>query len=140
MKKLLDLVECCLNWRVLVGAASIGVTIFVFEPGLIGVDLPILLASICPISMLLMIRRMAATPGGQRPQAPLAAEPGFEARAQQLATLKERLGHSLSRQASIRDQLNSLEGMSTSTDDDQVTTAGVRPVLRDSNSSGWSVG
>jgi len=48
----------CLNWKVLVGLAVVGLIILVVAPQLILAALPILLIAACPLSMLFMMRGM----------------------------------------------------------------------------------
>ncbi|MGH2607621.1 MAG: DUF2933 domain-containing protein [Tepidiformaceae bacterium] len=44
----------CLNWKVLVGLAAVGVAVFVFAPGWGLAILPLLILAACPLSMLVM--------------------------------------------------------------------------------------
>ena len=48
----------CLNWKVLIGLAVVGVGIFIFAPQLALSALPFLLLALCPLSMLLMMGSM----------------------------------------------------------------------------------
>lgn len=54
--------QCCVNWKVGLGLAFLGASIWVVAPGLVGVVVPLLLVLICPLSMLVMLwgRRGAA--------------------------------------------------------------------------------
>ncbi len=58
----------CLDWRVLVGLAAVGVGIYVVAPGTVVAALPILSLAACPLSMLLMkvIRESPGEDGGSR--------------------------------------------------------------------------
>ena len=58
IKKAYSLVNCCLNWKVLVGMAIVGAGVWLFVPASLGATLPILVALLCPISMFLMMRNM----------------------------------------------------------------------------------
>ena len=46
----------CLNRRVLIGLAGIGVAVLVVRPAWLGAVLPLLVVLACPLSMLLMMR------------------------------------------------------------------------------------
>jgi Protein of unknown function (DUF2933) len=60
--------SCCLNWKVIAGLAVVGLGVWVFEPGLMHAVLPLLIAAICPLSMLFMMRGMMAGQGAQQDQ------------------------------------------------------------------------
>jgi hypothetical protein len=60
--------SCCLNWKVIAGLAVVGLGVWVFEPGLMGAVLPLLIVAICPLSMLLMMRGMMGEQGAQQGQ------------------------------------------------------------------------
>lgn len=60
VKDLYRLVECCLNWRVIVGLALVGAATFVVAPRFALAALPVLVVLVCPISMLFMMRSMGA--------------------------------------------------------------------------------
>ena len=66
MKKLYTLVECCLNWRVIVALALVGAAVFLYAPKLGLAYVPVLLALICPISMLVMVLSMSRKDKGGR--------------------------------------------------------------------------
>ncbi|MGH9267290.1 MAG: DUF2933 domain-containing protein [Acidimicrobiales bacterium] len=53
----------CLNRKVLVSLALVGVGIYLFAPGLIGAAVPLLVVLACPLSMVFMMRGMS---GGSR--------------------------------------------------------------------------
>lgn len=46
----------CLDRRVLIGLAAVGVAVFVLQPAWLGAVIPILVVLVCPLSMLLMMR------------------------------------------------------------------------------------
>lgn len=52
------LLRACLDPRVLVGLAAVGVAIAVLIPGLIGAAFPLLLVAACPLSMAVMMLAM----------------------------------------------------------------------------------
>ncbi|TME40661.1 MAG: DUF2933 domain-containing protein [Chloroflexi bacterium] len=54
----MDMLKCCLNPRVLIGAGVVGVGILLIAPNLLAAALPTLLVLICPASMLLMMLGM----------------------------------------------------------------------------------
>ena len=66
LKAIWDCVQMCLNWKVLVGLAIMGLAVWVVAPRLVLAALPLLLVVACPLSMLVMIGRMR---GGQPAQA-----------------------------------------------------------------------
>ena len=88
MKKLYTLVECCLNWRVIVGVALVGAALFLYAPKLGLAYLPVLLALVCPISMLVMMLSMGRMNMGGRGNE---VAPQNLSRDQQLQLLEQRL-------------------------------------------------
>jgi hypothetical protein len=48
----------CLNWKVIIGLAIVGIGTWIIVPNVVGMLLPLLLVAACPISMLLMMRGM----------------------------------------------------------------------------------
>ncbi len=48
----------CLNRKVLIGLAAVGVGVWVVAPQTIGAALPLLIVAVCPLSMLLMMKGM----------------------------------------------------------------------------------
>ena len=69
----------CLNPRVLAGLAATAVAVFIFQPRLLSVALPVLVLALCPLSMLAMMWGMRASSGtgssvssGRSPEARLA--------------------------------------------------------------------
>jgi len=71
LKAILDCVQMCLNWKVLVGLAVIVLLIGVVAPHLFWVALPALVALVCPLSMGVMMVQMGRTRRAQ----PTAAHP-----------------------------------------------------------------
>lgn len=59
----MNMLKCCMNWKVIGGLAVVGVGIFIVQPGLIGRALPLLLLAACPLSMLLMMGGMGKMAG-----------------------------------------------------------------------------
>lgn len=57
------MLKMCLDWRVLVGLAAVGVGIYIVAPGTVVPALPILSLAACPLSMLLMMKAMRESPG-----------------------------------------------------------------------------
>jgi hypothetical protein len=78
----MQMLKMCLNWKVLVGLAVLGVGIYAVAPDVAAAALPILLLALCPLSMLLMMKGMH----GDGPQAP-ETDDGMP-RDEQLARLK----------------------------------------------------
>jgi hypothetical protein len=54
----MDMLKCCLNPRVLIGAGVVGAGILLLAPNLLAAALPTLLVLICPVSMLVMMLAM----------------------------------------------------------------------------------
>ena len=59
----MKMLRMCLDWRVLVGLAAVGVGIYAVAPGTVVAALPILSLAACPLSMLLMMKAMRESPG-----------------------------------------------------------------------------
>lgn len=57
-RAVVDMIKCCLNPKVIAGLAVVGVGVLVFAPNLAGTALLLLVALVCPLSMLLMMRGM----------------------------------------------------------------------------------
>ena len=51
----------CLNWKVLVALAAVGLVVVVAAPGLAARALPLLLLAVCPLSMVAMMWAMRGT-------------------------------------------------------------------------------
>lgn len=81
----------CINWKVLVGLAVVGVGVWAVAPQVIGAVAPLLFLAVCPLSMLLMMKGMGAMGGGAHsPQSAQPHAPVTDDRAAQLADLKAR--------------------------------------------------
>jgi len=111
LRKLYRLVECCLNWRVIAGLGVVGVALFLFAPKLAATSLPVLVALVCPISMLVMMVSMGRMNMQRRGSE--ASEPAPELqnldRQQQLQLLEERLERVRLHHREIASQLPALE-------------------------------
>src|SRR6266700_2803888 len=59
MAGLLQSLKCCLNPKVLVGLGAGAVAVLVLAPNLVASAFPLLLALVCPLSMLVMMGSMA---------------------------------------------------------------------------------
>ena len=111
LKKLYGLIECCLNWRVIVGLAGAGVVLLIFAPSLAVISLPVLVALVCPISMLVMwvsMSRMNMEGRNALRSEPLPTLQNLD-RQQQLQLLEERLDRVRAQQREIARQLPALE-------------------------------
>src|SRR5438128_6988879 len=51
--------KCCLNLKVLVGLGAVAAAVLLLAPNLVASAFPLLLALVCPLSMLVMIGGMA---------------------------------------------------------------------------------
>lgn len=96
----MKMLKMCLNWKVLLGLAAVGVGIYLVAPSLVLAALPILLLAACPLSMLLMMWGMQHTQGqGQQP--PQEPDLGL--------TREERITQLRTQQAALADQIGALE-------------------------------
>ncbi|MCL4545008.1 MAG: septum formation initiator family protein [Chloroflexi bacterium] len=59
----MDMLKCCLNWKVLVGLGAVAVGVLVVEPQIFWSALPTLAVLICPLSMGLMMFGMGKMGG-----------------------------------------------------------------------------
>ncbi len=76
IRAVVDMLKCCLNPKVITGLAVVGVGVWVFAPNLAGTALLLLVALICPLSMLFMMRGMnRGMNNGQTTSAVPQAEP-----------------------------------------------------------------
>jgi|SRR5579859_1215963 len=82
VRNLYRLIECCLNWRVIAGLALAAAALFVLAPTLAVASLPVLLALVCPISMLVMVVSMGRRNMG---------DGGAGSRQEQLEVFEERV-------------------------------------------------
>lgn len=55
----------CFNKRVLIGLGIVALGLFAVSPRLLGAALPLLIVAACPLSMVLMMRRMNRPTTGQ---------------------------------------------------------------------------
>lgn len=99
----------CFNWKVLTALAFLGLGVWIAAPGLLGAALPVLVVAVCPLSMLVMMRRMQ----GDR-SATSAPEEGRPAdlpatQAEQLAELRSQLATIRARQESVSKEISQLE-------------------------------
>lgn len=89
--------SCCMNWRVIVGLAAVGLGVWLVAPGLVAGLVPILIVAICPLSMLVMMGSMLrgekASQGACTTQSRRDSQPAGVAltRAEQIAALQEQL-------------------------------------------------
>ncbi|MCL4544883.1 MAG: DUF4349 domain-containing protein [Chloroflexi bacterium] len=70
----MDMLKCCLNWKVLVGLGAVAVGVLVVEPQVFWSALPILAILICPLSMGLMMFGMGKMGGMNNQGAQLAQQ------------------------------------------------------------------
>lgn len=54
----MQMLKMCLNWKVLVGLAVLGIGIYAVAPDLAAAAFPFLLLAICPLSMVFMMKGM----------------------------------------------------------------------------------
>lgn len=67
LKAIVDCMQMCLNWKVLLGLAAVALLVGVLAPQFLLSALPILLVLACPLSMLFMMSGMrGGMPGGMR--------------------------------------------------------------------------
>ncbi len=59
MTQALQSLKCCLNPKILIGLAAAGLAVVLLAPNLIAGAFPLLLALVCPLSMLVMMGGMA---------------------------------------------------------------------------------
>jgi hypothetical protein len=50
----------CLNWKVIGALAALGAAIYLVAPGVAAAAVPLLVLTVCPLSMLLMMRAMGS--------------------------------------------------------------------------------
>ena len=58
LKAIVDCMQMCLNWKVLLGLVAVALLVGVVAPQLLWSALPVLLVLACPLSMLFMMGRM----------------------------------------------------------------------------------
>jgi len=86
---MLSYMKCCFNWKVGLGLGVLGLGMWVAAPDLVGRFLPMLIALICPLSMVAMMLGMGAMSGKRTPAVEATAEqerltPSREDRLEQL--------------------------------------------------------
>ncbi|GEM_PF-5009129 len=115
LRKLYGLVECCLNWRVIASLAMVGVALLVFAPKLAATSLPVLVALVCPISMLVMMVSMGRMNMQGRHSEVSEPDPALQNldRQQQLQLLEERLERVRLQHREIASKLPPLEPRQT---------------------------
>lgn len=96
----MQMLKCCLNWKVIAGLAAVGVGIYVVAPGLVAAALPILLLAICPLSMLFMMKSMQHN-GGEAGEEATSREAGL--------TREEQLDRLRAQQAALAGEINALK-------------------------------
>lgn len=74
MKQTLNILACCLNWKVIVGVVVAAVALFLVAPSTAPAALPLLLVAVCPLSMLLMVWGMR---GGRGMGTGMSHDPGM---------------------------------------------------------------
>lgn len=107
--------QLCLNWKVMVGLAVVGVGIWVLAPQFIGAALPLLLLAVCPLSMLIMVfaMRKGMSSGECAPQSAPAtiADATGMTRDERLAQLTARLASIQAQQEATSRELAALESV-----------------------------
>lgn len=71
------MLKMCLNPKVLMGLAAVGVGVYLLAPGAFAAALPLLIIAVCPLSMVVMMAMMGRGSGEARP--PRDADPATEA-------------------------------------------------------------
>ena len=105
LRAIWDCVQMCLNWKVLVGLAVVGLAVWVVAPQLVLAALPLLLIVACPLSMLVMMGRMR---GGQPVQ--VNQSPAMDrTRDEQVGELQSRLLSVQAEQEAIARQIAEIE-------------------------------
>ncbi len=109
LKAIVDCVQMCLNWKVLVGLAVVGLAVWIVAPQLVLAALPLLLVAACPLSMLVMMGRMRGGQSAQANQPPAAGR----TRDEQVAELRSRLLSAQAEQEVIARQIAEIESPAT---------------------------
>src|SRR5207253_6831430 len=117
MSGALQMLKCCLNPKVLAGLGAVAVAMALLAPNLTAGVSPLLLALVCPISMLVMMggtARMGANPASRQnpqegarievPQADIAVAPGTR-----LALLRAQQQLLAEQSAMIAEEIDALE-------------------------------
>lgn len=95
------LLRACLDPRILVGLAVVGIAIAVLAPGLVGAAFPLLLVAACPLSMVVMM--LAVRQPGQGSPVP-------DSGADRSRDLRRELLDLKARQRGLETELAALEG------------------------------
>src|SRR5437899_2845206 len=107
----LKMFAMCLNWKVVVGLAVVGLIVLVVAPQFIWAALPLLIVAACPLSMLFMMGGMS---GGESQNAGQPAEMSYSPAVEltddeQVAELQSRLSSVQAQQEAIASQIAELE-------------------------------
>lgn len=97
----MNMLKMCLDRKVVVGLAALGVGIYLVAPDVASAALPYLVLAICPISMLLMMVAMNHGEGDGKRRASPEVGDGLT-REEQIARLREH-------EAALADQIRALE-------------------------------
>lgn len=62
----MNMLKMCLNWKVIVSVAVVGIALFVYAPGFAYAALPFLVLAICPLSMIFMMKAMNGMGGDSK--------------------------------------------------------------------------
>ncbi len=108
-----NLLGRCLNWRVVAGLAVVGVIVLVVAPQFLWAALPLLIVAACPLSMLFMMRGMAASRSQASSQPSLMQGDSLPAeslsRDERLAELQSRLSNVQAESEAIARQIAEIE-------------------------------
>ena len=102
----------CLDWRVLVGLALVGLGVARLAPQVLGAALPLLVLALCPLSMLLMMGGMARMHDHSGTAAPAPVDqpdPTALTAGEQLRALQEQLVRLQAESAVLAQQIDRLE-------------------------------
>ena len=107
----------CLNWKVLVGLAVVGILVLIVNPQIGLALVPLLLIAACPLSMLFMMRGMQkGTNASTSPSSLAQHSSAIEAsREEQLAALHAHMGSLQAEQEVLAEQITQLEREGTET-------------------------
>ena len=106
--------SCCLNWKVVTGLALIGLGVWALAPALVGAALPVLLAAICPLSLLVMLIGMGRRRGMSPPRPVSRPHALGLTPADQLAALRAHLATLDAQQAALVRELTQAEALAVS--------------------------
>lgn len=112
----MNVIKCCLNWKVIGGLVLLGGVLLVMAPGIGASALPVLFLLACPLSMLVMMPLMMkgsntdTPPTGQNPPEPFQIpDQGRLSREAQINRLKTQMALLQSQQEGLVGQINQLE-------------------------------